>query len=98
MNSAAPVTPQHIFNQPPEFAGGFERTPPPGLDDGPRDAPGRVLLAVFIDDPRELGLGLLVDDVVGAQLLPAIHPHVQRPVETETETTVGVVKRETAQP
>ncbi len=57
-----------------------------------------VLLAVLIDNPRELGLGLLVDDVVGAQLLLAIHPHIERPVEPETETALRVVERETAHP
>src|SRR5260221_1466388 len=96
MYSAAPVAAEHTLDQSTEFAGGFNRTAPAGLDDGARDAPRRMLFAIFMDDAREFGLGLLVDDVVGAQLLAPIHTHVERSVEAEAEPPIGVVERKAA--
>src|SRR5918994_3600432 len=54
-----------------------ERLGLPGLDDGPGDRPGELLLAVGAQDPGELGGRIAVEDVGGGGTLGVVHAHVE---------------------
>lgn len=59
------------------------------------DRPGNpargTLLAVAVDQVRELGLGRLVDEVGSGQGAIRIQPHVERPILAEAQATLRVI-------
>ena len=66
MHSAAAMRSNRALDQRAQLAGGLDATAAARLDDGARDAAGHALLAIFAKDARQLRLGLLVDEIVGA--------------------------------
>ena len=66
-------------------------------DDRAGHRAGARLLAIFLDDPRDLGLVGLVEEFGGGQ--PGLaHPHVERAVLAEGEAALGLVELHRADP
>src|SRR5260370_41089706 len=96
MRSAAPMRSQGPFHDRAQLARRFDRTMTARFDDHPRYPPRAALLAVGIDDARDLFGALFIDDVFGLQGLPIVHPHIERTVEPKRKPTIRLVEREAA--
>ncbi len=68
----------------------------PRVDDRARDPARGSLLAVFVQNPRELGLAFAVDEIGRGERLLGVHPHVERTVEAKAETARWIVERQAA--
>jgi hypothetical protein len=71
-----------------------ERGLTPSTDDLLRDAAGELLLAVARDDPAELGLVEVGEQVGGGRAARGVHPHVERRVLGVGEAAVLLVELE----
>ena len=61
-------------------------------DDRAGDATGVALVAVALQDSCKGSFVAGVDEIGGGATLAAIHPHVERPVVAEAETSVGEIQ------
>src|SRR6185437_11040534 len=96
MNAAAPIASEDAFDEAAQLAGGIDRTAAARFDDRAGDTARSAILAILENDSRQLGLGLFVDDVIGAQWLAAIHAHIERPIEAKAEAAIGIVEGKAA--
>src|SRR5579875_3111804 len=95
IDSADPNVAGDALDQQAQVGGGFERTAAPSRDDRACNPPGAALFAVFVKDAGEFLFAFLVDEIVGGQRFPPIHPHIERSVEPEAEAARGIVERVT---
>ena len=56
------------------------------------DTAGELLLPPFPDDPDEVFLAVIVDDVGGRLAAAGVHPHVQRRVEGVREAAFALIE------
>src|SRR5579862_4133167 len=96
MHTAAAMRAKRALDQHAQLAGSLDTIFAARLDDSARDAARHPLFAVFAKDAGQLGFGLLIYNVVGAELGALIHPHVERTVMAEAEAARGIIERETA--
>jgi hypothetical protein len=86
--------PQHVD----EAGRGGERLLLPLAQDRRGDAAGEALLAVGLQDPGEVSVGVGVEHLGGRDARRLVHPHVQGRVVPVGETPVGFVELEGGDP
>src|SRR5690242_9011534 len=69
----------------------LDRVLAPAPDDRTRDLARVALLAVVLEDPRQLALAFLVDELAGRELGGRVHAHVERRVGRVREAALGPV-------
>ena len=80
------------FNQRRQLAGGFKPSALAILRDRPRKPPRLRLIPILPEHPSQLGLTPTVHRLGSRELLPQIHPHVERAIVLKTEPAFRVVE------
>src|SRR6185503_13304455 len=87
-----PVARGQSLDQGRQLAGGLKPPPLACLHDGPRKPPSLWLISVLPKNASQLSLTPTVHQPGSRELLPQIHPHVERTVLLKTESTIRFVK------
>jgi hypothetical protein len=81
-----------------QFTRGLERVSAPGKNNRTRNLARGAFFTQVTQDAHEFFFGLFVDNIVGAQLLTAVHPHIERAIGSKTEAALRIIEREAAHP
>src|SRR5262245_3115605 len=87
-----PVARGQSLDQGRQLAGGLKPPPLARLHNCPRKPPSLRLIPVLPKNSSQLGLTQTVHHPGSRELLPLVHPHVERTVLLKTESAVRFVK------